>query len=141
MNPLLAQGSYPPPGTPYYIGQFQQWPIGAHLHQSEGRSRARSLRQHRILPELRRGAAGEDIRGATNHYTTDGTPYTYIPNVHLLTKTRGAETGFRSKPIEGLETGLSLFWQDFDAEQQFNADSGTSVYGRPGRRLGLRMDN
>ena len=36
-----------------------------------------------------------------------------------------------------MDTGLSLFWQDFDAEQEFNADSGTSVYGRPGRRLGF----
>ena len=49
----------------------------------------------------------------------------------------GAEAGFRSKPIEGLETSLTFFWQDLDAEQQFDADFGTSTYGRPGRRLGF----
>ena len=29
---------------------------------------------------------------------------------------------------------LSSFWQDLDAEQTFNADSATNVYGCPGRR-------
>src|SRR5208283_4708386 len=68
----------------------------------------------------------------------DGTAYTYIPNVQLLTKTRGAEFGFRSKGIfPGLDTSLSLFWQDLDAEQTFNADTAMSVYGRPGRRYGF----
>src|SRR5208283_3733540 len=87
------------------------------------------------------GLRAEDIRGALNHWATDGTAYTYIPNVQLLTKTRGAEFGFRSKGIfPGLDTSLSLFWQDLDAEQTFNADTAMSVYGRPGRRCGLRSE-
>ena len=44
-----------------------------------------------------------------------------------------------AKPIEGLDTTLTLFWQDLDAEQTFNADSGTSTYGRPGRRYGFDL--
>jgi outer membrane receptor protein involved in Fe transport len=137
MNPLLAQGSYPPGGTPYYLGSFNNGELGRIFTSPKAGLVLGPFDNTEYFLNYGEGLRAEDIRGATNHFATDGTQYTYIPNVQLLTKTRGAETGFRSKPIEGLDTGLSLFWQDFDAEQQFNADSGTSVYGRPGRRLGF----
>jgi hypothetical protein len=83
------------------------------------------------------GLRAEDMRAATNQLATDGMSYYNVARVQLLTKTRGAETGIRTKFFPGLDTSLSLFWQDMDAEQQFNADAATSVYGRPGRRLGF----
>ncbi len=64
-----------------------------------------------------------------------------IQQVPLLVKTRGAEVGVRTKALlEGLDTSLSFFWQDFDSENLFEGDSGTTVFGRPSRRYGLRAD-
>jgi hypothetical protein len=56
----------------------------------------------------------------------------------LLVKTRGAEAGIRTKALlEGLDTSLSLWWQDFDSENLFEGDEGTTVFGRPSRRYGF----
>ncbi len=137
MNPLLAQGSYPPGGTPYYLGSFNNGALDRVFTSPKAGLVLGPFYNTEFFLNFGEGLRAEDIRGTQNHYSTDGTAYTYIPNVQFLTKTRGAETGFRTKPIEGLETSLSLFWQNMDAEQTFNADSGTSVYGRPGRRLGF----
>jgi hypothetical protein len=61
-----------------------------------------------------------------------------IQQVPLLIKTRGAETGVRSRGlIEGLDTTFTVFWQDFDSENLFEGDSGSTVNGRPSRRWGF----
>ena len=63
-EPLAGAGLIPTRRHAVLSRQFQQRPIGPRLHQSQGRPRAGSLRQHRILPELRRGDAG---RGHPRH--------------------------------------------------------------------------
>jgi outer membrane receptor protein involved in Fe transport len=138
-NPLLALGSYPPvPGaTPFYLGTFNNGELGRFFTSPKFGLVAGPFYNTEFFLNFGEGLRAEDMRAATNRFTTDGTQYSYIPNVQLLTKTRGAEVGFRTRPIDGLETSLSLFWQNLDAEQQFNADSATSVYGRPGRRYGF----
>ncbi len=137
MNPLLALGSFPPPGTPFYLGSFNNGELGRVFTSPKAGLVLGPFDNTEFFLNFGEGLRAEDMRAATNHFTTDGTQYIYIPNVQLLTKTRGAEFGARTKLIEGLDTSLSFFWQNMDAEQQFNADSATSVYGRPGRRYGF----
>ncbi|MGA8169454.1 MAG: TonB-dependent receptor plug domain-containing protein [Methylocystis sp.] len=137
MNPLLAQGSYPPGGSPFYLGSLNNGTLDRLFTSPKAGLVLGPFNNTEFFLNFGEGLRAEDIRGATNHFATDGTQYSYIPNVPFLTKTRGAETGVRAKPIEGLDTTLTLFWQDLDAEQTFNADSGTSTYGRPGRRYGF----
>jgi len=138
-NPLLALGSYPPvPGAmPYYLGTFNNGELGRFFTSPKVGVVLGPFDHTELFANFGEGLRAEDMRAATNRFTTDGTQYSYIPNVQLLTKTRGAELGLRTKLLPGLETSLSLFWQNMDAEQQFNADSATSVYGRPGRRYGF----
>ena len=99
-------------------------------------ARFENLAKSEFFLNFGEGLRAEDIRGATAHFDPTGEAG-YIPNVQFLTKTRGAETGVRVRPIEGLDTTLTLFWQDFDAENTFSGDAGTTVYGRPGTRLGF----
>jgi hypothetical protein len=60
-----------------------------------------------------------------------------ILSTPLLVKTRGAEIGVRTRAIEGLDTSLTFFWQDFDSENLFLGDEGTTTFGRPSRRYGF----
>ncbi|HTO79309.1 MAG TPA: TonB-dependent receptor [Methylocystis sp.] len=154
VNPLLALGSYPPfvpqfddttgaflgnaPATPFYLGSLNNGELGRFFTSPKFGAVLGPFNNTELFLNFGEGLRAEDIRGALNHWTTDGSAYTYIPNVQLLTKTRGAEFGFRSKGIlPGLDTSLSLFWQDLDAEQTFSGDDAMSVYGRPGRRYGF----
>jgi outer membrane receptor protein involved in Fe transport len=59
----------------------------------------------------------------------------------LLIRSKGAEVGARTKIIPGLESSLALFVLDFDSELQFQGDSGTTVAGRPSRRVGVEWVN
>lgn len=88
------------------------------------------------------GLQSTDARGTVEHLDPhNGTFYSdqgQVLATPLLVKTRGAEAGIRSKAIlEGLDTSLSLWWQDFDSENLFAGDEGTTVFGRPSRRYGF----
>lgn len=88
------------------------------------------------------GLQSTDARGTVEHLDPhNGTPFSDQGSVlptPLLVKTRGAEAGIRTKAlIEGLDTSLSLWWQDFDSENLFAGDEGTTVFGRPSRRYGF----
>jgi outer membrane receptor protein involved in Fe transport len=135
MNPVLAQGW--PAGQPAYLGSFNNGELGRFFTSPKSGLVLGPFYNTELFLNYGEGLRAEDMRAATNHYSTNGVNVNYIPNVQLLTKTRGAEAGFRSKLIEGLDTSLTFFWQNLDAEQEFNADSATSVYGRPGRRYGF----
>jgi hypothetical protein len=92
------------------------------------------------------GAQSTDARGTViNLNPLDGTPFGdmgMIQQVPLLVKTRGAEVGMRTRALlDGLDTGLALYWQDFDSENLFEGDSGTTVFGRPSRRYGFELTN
>jgi outer membrane receptor protein involved in Fe transport len=49
--------------------------------------------------------------------------------------------GLRTKAIDGLESSVALFVLDFDSELQFQGDIGTTVPGRPSRRVGVEWTN
>ncbi len=92
------------------------------------------------------GLQSSDARGTVAFLNpADATPFNdtgMIRPVPLLVKTRGAETGVRSKAfIDGLDQTLSLWWQDFDSENLFEGDTGTTVFGRPSRRFGFELTN
>ncbi len=148
-NPLLALGSYPPlvpdptgtflvPSTPLPLGGLNNGELGRFFTSPKVGTVLGPFNNTELFVNFGEGLRAEDIRGALNHFATDGNGYSYIPNVQLLTKTRGAETGLRTKSLlPGLDTTITLFWQDLDAEQTFNADTAMSTYGRPGRRYGF----
>ncbi len=85
------------------------------------------------------GFHSTDARGTvTSQNTADASQVAPIP---LLVKSHGAEIGARSKFIEGLDSTLSLWWLNFDSENQFDGDTGNTVFGRPSRRYGIELTN
>ena len=136
MNPWLANGWQN--GAPIYFGSLNNGELGRVFTSPKAGVVLGPFYKTEFFLNFGEGLRAEDIRGALNHFSTpDGININYIPNVQLLTKTRGAEFGARMKAIDGLDTSLTFFWQDLDAEQTFNADQGVSAYGRPGRRYGF----
>jgi outer membrane receptor protein involved in Fe transport len=66
------------------------------------------------------------------------TPQERVP---LLVRAKGAEVGFRTKPIEGLESSVALFLLDYASELLFVGDAGTTEASRPSRRVGIEWTN
>jgi hypothetical protein len=88
------------------------------------------------------GLQSTDARGTVlNVNPANGTPFSdsgVLTQAPLLVKTRGAEVGAKTHALApGLETGIAFYWQDFDSENLYEGDSGTTVFGRPSRRYGL----
>ena len=85
------------------------------------------------------GFHSTDARGTVSTLNTvDGSQSATIP---LLVKSRGAEIGARTKFVDGLDSTISLWWLNFDSENQFNGDTGTTQFGRPSRRYGIEWNN
>ncbi len=85
------------------------------------------------------GFHSTDLRGTVTQLNPlDGTEAAKIP---LLVKARGAEVGLRTKFIEGLDSTLTFWGLDFDSENQFDGDTGTTLFGRPSQRYGLELAN
>jgi hypothetical protein len=86
------------------------------------------------------GLHSNDIRGAT--ITVDpNDKVTQLDRVPLLVRSRGAELGIRTRPIEGLTSSLAIFVLDFDSELLFVGDAGTTEPSRPSRRVGVEWTN
>jgi hypothetical protein len=85
------------------------------------------------------GFHSTDARGTVSNLNPiDGTQTATIP---LLVKSRGAEIGARTKFFEGLDTTISFWWLNFESENQFSGDTGTTIFGRPSRRYGIELNN
>ncbi|MDP3553002.1 TonB-dependent receptor [Methylocystis sp.] len=67
--------------------------------------------------------------------------FSVVGRIPLLVKSRGAEIGWRTKFIEGLDSSVSLFWLNLDSENQYVGDAGTTEFGRPSRRYGIEIAN
>jgi outer membrane receptor protein involved in Fe transport len=81
-----------------------------------------------------------DARGAT--ITEDPTdPSTKLSSSPLLVRTKGAETGVRTKIIPGLDSSLSVFMLDQDSEIVFEGDAGDTSASRTSRRYGVEWTN
>lgn len=86
------------------------------------------------------GLHSNDIRGATISVDPND-KVTPLDRVPLLVRSRGAELGIRTRPIEGLTSSLAIFALDFDSELLFVGDAGTTEPSRPSRRLGVEWTN
>jgi outer membrane receptor protein involved in Fe transport len=85
------------------------------------------------------GFHSTDARGTVSSQSpADASQLATIP---LLVKSRGAEIGARTKFIDGLDTTVSFWWLNFDSENQFDGDTGTTLFGRPSRRYGVELNN
>jgi outer membrane receptor protein involved in Fe transport len=89
------------------------------------------------------GFHSNDLRGVTISVNPPNAPDAGLPAtaVPLLIRSKGAEVGLRTKAIAGLESSVALFVLDFDSELQFQGDIGTTVPGRPSRRVGVEWVN
>jgi outer membrane receptor protein involved in Fe transport len=89
------------------------------------------------------GFHSNDLRGVTISVNPPNAPDAGLPAtpVPLLIRSKGAEVGVRTKAIEGLDSSVALFVLDFDSELQFQGDIGTTVPGRPSRRVGVEWVN
>ncbi len=85
------------------------------------------------------GFHSNDARGTT--ITQE--PKTGIPadKVAPLVRSKAVEMGLRTEAIAGLQSSLSVYRLDFDSELTFAGDAGTTVAGRPSRRLGFEFSN
>jgi TonB dependent receptor/TonB-dependent Receptor Plug Domain len=86
------------------------------------------------------GMHSNDARGAT--ITEDPTdPAIKLSSSPLLVRTKGAETGVRTKIIPGLDSSLSVFMLDQDSEIVFEGDAGDTSASRASRRYGVEWTN
>ena len=86
------------------------------------------------------GMHSNDARGATiTEEPTD--PSIKVSASPLLVRTKGLETGVRTKIIPDLDSSLSLFMLDQDSEIVFNGDAGDTSASRPSQRYGFEWTN
>jgi outer membrane receptor protein involved in Fe transport len=86
------------------------------------------------------GMHSNDARGTTiTEEPTD--PSQQLSASPLLVRTKGVETGIRSKLIPGLDSSVSVFLLDQDSEIVFNGDAGDTSASRPSRRYGVEWTN
>jgi hypothetical protein len=86
------------------------------------------------------GMHSNDARGAT--ITEDPTdPTTKLSASPLLVRTKGAQTGVRTKIIPALDSSLSVFILNQDSELVFSGDAGDTEASRASRRYGVEWTN
>jgi hypothetical protein len=85
------------------------------------------------------GFHSNDARGATIRVDpTTGEP---ADRVQPLVRAKGADIGFRTTAIPGLQTTLTVFLLELDSELVFVGDGGSTEASRPSRRQGVEWTN
>lgn len=86
-----------------------------------------------------RGFHSNDARGTVTRVD----PKTGEPAdpVTPLARSKGFEVGVRTSPLPGLQSALAVYRLDFDSEQLFIGDAGTTEAGGPSRRTGFELTN
>jgi outer membrane receptor protein involved in Fe transport len=82
-----------------------------------------------------KGFHSNDARGTT--ITVDAASGAPAARVPPLVRTKGYETGARSRPLPGFSTTLAFWTLAQDSELLFVGDAGTTEPSRPARRNGL----
>jgi outer membrane receptor protein involved in Fe transport len=97
------------------------------------------FRNNEIFLNAGYGFHSNDVRGVTISINPPNTPDAGSPadKVPFLVRSKGAEVGWRARPIAGLETSVALFVLDYDSELLFVGDAGTTEASRPSRRTGV----
>ena len=85
------------------------------------------------------GFHSNDARGAT--ITVDPASGEPVDRVTPLVRAKGAEIGFRTVRIRGLQSTVALWYLGIDSELLFVGDAGTTEPGRPSRRVGVEWTN
>ena len=85
------------------------------------------------------GFHSNDVRGVTITVNPPNAPDAGLPadKVPFLVRSKGAEVGWRTRPISGLESSVALFLLDYESELLFVGDAGTTEASRPSRRVGV----
>jgi hypothetical protein len=85
------------------------------------------------------GFHSNDARGAA--ISVDPVSGETADRVTPLVRAKGAEVGFRTVRIRGLQSTVALWYLGIDSELLFVGDAGTTEAGRPSRRVGLEWTN
>ncbi len=85
------------------------------------------------------GFHSNDARGATT--TRDPTSGTVVTRDDPLVPARGAEVGFRTIAVPGLQSTFAAWYLGFDSELIFVGDAGIAEASRPSRRYGVEWTN
>jgi outer membrane receptor protein involved in Fe transport len=97
------------------------------------------FRNNEIFLNAGYGFHSNDVRGVTISVNPPNTPDANQPadKVPFLVRSKGAEVGWRARPVSGLETSVALFVLDYASELLFVGDAGTTEASRPSRRTGV----
>jgi outer membrane receptor protein involved in Fe transport len=85
------------------------------------------------------GFPSNDGRGTVT--TVDPVSGHPVDPVDPLVRSRGAEAGARSSPVDGLRSSLALWMLELDSELLFLGDAGTTEASDPSRRVGVTFAN
>jgi hypothetical protein len=85
------------------------------------------------------GYHSNDARGAV--IAVDPSSGEPADRVTPLVRSKGAEVGFRTVRLPGLQSTVSLWYLGIDSELLFVGDAGTTEAGRPSRRVGVEWTN
>src|SRR5262245_32577965 len=94
------------------------------------------FRNNEIFLNAGYGFHSNDVRGVTISVNPANPPEP-ADKVPFLVRSKGAEVGWRARPVQGLETSISLFLLDYESELLFVGDAGTTEASRPSRRTGV----
>jgi outer membrane receptor protein involved in Fe transport len=96
------------------------------------------FRNNEIFLNAGYGFHSNDVRGVTISVNPHNAPDAGSPadKVPFLVRAKGAEVGWRARPVQGLETSVALFVLDYASELLFVGDAGTTEASRPSRRTG-----
>jgi outer membrane receptor protein involved in Fe transport len=97
------------------------------------------FRNNEIFLNAGYGFHSNDVRGVTITVNPHNAPDADLPadKVPFLVRAKGAEVGWRARPVAGLETSVALFVLDYASELLFVGDAGTTEASRPSRRTGV----
>ncbi len=87
-----------------------------------------------------RGFHSNDARGTTTQVDPTDASKT-LARVPALVASRGYELGLKTEAVQGLQSSLSVWRLDFDAELVYVGDAGGTESGRPSRRRGIEWSN
>ncbi len=87
-----------------------------------------------------RGFHSNDARGATIRVDPVD-KVSPVDRAPLLVRSQGGEIGVRTRAVENLDMSFSVFALDFQSENLFVGDAGTTEASRPSRRYGMEWTN
>jgi outer membrane receptor protein involved in Fe transport len=86
-----------------------------------------------------RGFHSNDARGWVA--TVDPVTLELADPADPLVRAQGADIGFRTTAVDGLQSTVSAYWLELDSELVFLGDAATTELGPPSRRLGVEIAN